>query len=56
MKKYRIIESDGRYLVKEIDTDQIIRNFLHRPRAKELANFLNGGGGFNGWTPKFILK
>ena len=56
VKKYKIVEKDERYLVKEVDTDKIIRNFRHKKSAKELSNFLNGGGGFNGWTPDFILK
>lgn len=54
--KYRIVEKDGRHIVEEVATKQVIRNYLRKEHAERLSKFLSSGGGFNGWTPRFILE
>jgi hypothetical protein len=34
----------------------MIDAFLFNDDALEYANFLEQGGGFNGWTPSFMLR
>ena len=42
--------------VLETKTNQVIASFAEHKTAKELLRHLNLGGGFDGWTPSFILK
>lgn len=53
----RLIPGEG-WCVVEVPTDQIITASFsdNGSSAKKTANFLNGGNGFNGWTPPFILR
>lgn len=44
------------WLVQETQTEQIINSFLFEEDALEYCNFMNRGGGFDGWTPHFMLK
>lgn len=52
MKKYKATPSG---FVHEKTTQQTIGKYRNAKVAKEVANFMNSGGGFNGWTPAFIL-
>jgi uncharacterized FlaG/YvyC family protein len=42
--------------VVETSTNQIIKTFPAPKEAKEFMRHLNLGGGFDGWTPSFMLK
>lgn len=42
--------------VIETTTNQIIKTFMVEKEAKQFLRHLNFGGGFDGWTPSFILK
>lgn len=42
--------------VKERETNQIINTFMFMDDAKEYCQFLENGGGFNGFTPAFMLN
>lgn len=44
------------YLVVETLTNQVIKSFYSREKAKKLLRHLNLGGGFDGWTPTFFMK
>lgn len=56
-KTYRVSENETQsFEVIEQPTQQMIRAFPDRANARKQANFLNGGNGFNGWTPPFILR
>lgn len=44
------------YDVVEIGTRQIIKTEMGKHEAKQMCGHLNGGGGFNGFTPEFFLK
>lgn len=54
------IRTDGKMEIIEKDTGHIIKTYdnpLHNKREiAEYLNFLNDGGGFDGWTPAFVLK
>lgn len=55
--KVAIATSDNHdYLVHEKTSDQYIKGFKTKEDAKKLMRHLNMGGGFDGWTPEFILK
>ena len=56
MKNYHVFESGQTFAVVEQATEQQITAYPARGKAKQTANFLNGGNGFNGWTPPFILR
>lgn len=43
------------WMVKEQATSQILAEFFFEDDAAEFTAFLNSGGGFAGFTPKFIL-
>lgn len=44
------------YSVLETKTEQIIQTFMQRDEAKGFLRHLNLGGGFDGFTPNFLLK
>ena len=53
---YKIITEKGKnYIVVETQTDQTIKSFSDFNQARKLMKFLNLGGGFDGWTPSFLL-
>lgn len=41
--------------VLETATNQIIKEYMAVPKARELVRHLNMGGGFDGFTPAFFL-
>lgn len=43
-------------VVREVPTGQIVGTFQKPREAKPFASFLNGGNGFNGYTPQFFLN
>ena len=52
------VDADFLWCVLESLDDQVqlIRAFSFEDDALALAAHLNGGGGFDGWTPTFILN
>jgi hypothetical protein len=44
------------YNVVETTTNQVIKTFKDHKDAKEFMRHLNLGGGFDGFSPTFILK
>lgn len=59
MKKYSIVpmQNDGNYFygVYEHATEQAIDFFYFEEDAKECMKFYGNGGGFDGFTPRFVL-
>jgi hypothetical protein len=53
---YKIFSNETKHTVVETTTMQEIRVFQEKDEAKNLMRFLNLGGAFDGWTPRFILK
>jgi hypothetical protein len=53
---YKIRNNSNRFEVFETTTNQLIGAFPTQKEAKDLLRHLNLGGGFDGWTPTFILK
>lgn len=49
-------DEDVVWLVEENSTGQIVGEFWFEDEAEELAKFLERGGGFNGFTPSFVLR
>lgn len=53
---YKIEEINSNFVVVETQTEQIVRAFNTRDKARKFMKFLNLGGAFDGWTPTFFLK
>jgi len=53
---YKIVRRKKQYCVLEIETNMIIRKYNYRSSASSLCQHLNLGGGFDGFTPPFILR
>ena len=54
---YKTIQTTSqKYNVIETTTNQIVKVFTLQKEAKEFMRHLNLGGGFDGWTPSFLLK
>lgn len=53
---YSVVSVKKKYYVKELKTNQKIAKFSTWNAAKKFKDHLNGGAGFNGFTPEFIIK
>lgn len=60
---YKVVEEAKRYIVVEsrktiTDTTEVVnlKTFNQKDEAKQFMRKLNGGSGFNGWTPNFFLN
>jgi hypothetical protein len=57
---YNLVEGKDKsmYDVLEETTSQVIKSFPGEKflEAREFMRHLNLGGGFDGWTPTFLLK
>lgn len=49
-------DNDFVWCVIEENTDQIIKVFSFEDDASSYCSFLNDGGGFDGFTPQFVLQ
>ena len=49
-------EHDYVWCVMEKATEQLIQAFMFSEDAQTYSDFLDKGGGFDGWTPTFILQ
>lgn len=52
---YKLVNRKNKHGVLEIQTNQIIKLFDNRNDARDLLRHLNLGGGFDGWTPSFMI-
>lgn len=48
--------SNGKYVVVETQTDQIMKVCDTNDEARKLMKHLNLGGGFDGFSPNFFTK
>jgi hypothetical protein len=53
---YKIKVTEKGVGVIETSTNQIIREFKGIDKARKFLRHLNLGGGFDGWTPSFLLR
>lgn len=53
---YKIKMIDNGVAVIETSTNQTIRHFKGLEPARKFLRHLNLGGGFDGWTPTFLLR
>tara|TARA_Y100000389_G_scaffold54036_1_gene49892 strand:- start:22156 stop:22356 length:201 start_codon:yes stop_codon:yes gene_type:complete len=51
---YSVRKRTEGFVVVEQSTKQDIAKFNDRDEARQLCRSLNLGGGFNGWTPRFM--
>lgn len=56
MKNYITVRDFNKTEIIETQTDQVIARLESHSTAKHMANCLNRGSGFDGWTPAFILE
>lgn len=49
-------ENSDLWKVIERPTDQIIKRNLSHKEARQLVRHFNLGGGFDSWTPSFLLS
>lgn len=54
---YKLIEGENKktFYVKETTTDLVIESFSNFTEAKKFMRHLNLGGGFDGFTPEFMV-
>ena len=55
---YNLIEDEKHnyFWIEETLTKQLIKKVVGFKEAKQTMRYLNLGGGFDGWTPAFMLK
>jgi hypothetical protein len=53
---YKVVKDNFGYNVLETGTDQIMKVCESQEEAKKLMKHLNLGGGFDGFTPSFIVS
>jgi len=53
---YKTIKNNSNYGVFETKTEQVIATVNSETEARNITRMYNFGGGFAGWTPKFILN
>lgn len=53
---YQVVNDAGLFHVVEVETEQVIKDFVFLNEARAFAKKLNNGLGFDGWTPNFFLK
>ena len=60
VKNYKVeleaATDEGHWVVVEVPTGQVVDQRHNCRDAKIRANVLNGGSGFNGYTPPFMLN
>lgn len=53
---YKVVEINGSYCVEEKTTGHILEAYDSQEEAKKKMKFFNLGGGFDGFSPSFILS
>jgi hypothetical protein len=56
MMHYKIVETDGKFVVLEKPTNIELKQFQDKEQARVFLRHLNFGGGFDGWTPAFMQQ
>lgn len=61
MSNYHVVpvmteDNDFIWCVIENKTEQLIQAFAFEDEAEYYSEFLNDGGGFDGFTPTFVLQ
>ena len=56
MANYFIKKQENKYHIMENATDQSVMTFDSYDAAKKQVKHLNSGGGFDGWTPAYLLQ
>ena len=56
MMNYKVLWHNNHYNVVENNTDLVLKRTKNKNVAIDFCDFLNRGGGFDGWTPEFILN
>lgn len=57
MSKYNIKKvSDGEFVLHETASCNVIAKFSRWNDAKMASKFFSNGGGFDGWTPAFMVE
>lgn len=56
MKNYKVLHNENHYDVVEVPTGNVVCTGENSRELKVFANRLNGGLGFNGWTPVHFLN
>jgi len=53
---YKMFNDLGSYKVLETTTEQTVGLFSTELEARKFLRHLNFGGGFDGWSPAFVLR
>lgn len=54
--RYQILTDDENgFLIQEKTTGLVVEEFVDQEEARWYCKFLNLGGAFDGWTPRFML-
>ena len=53
---YKMLNDLGKYKVLEVATEQSVGIFETQTEARKFLRHLNLGGGFDGWSPSFMLR
>lgn len=53
---YKVIKEGKDFFIKETQTNEVVLILNDMRSAQEAARKLNLGAGFDGFTPKFMLK
>jgi len=53
---YKIVKIDEQYSILETATGHYVYSHPSKNEAKKMLKHFNLGGGFDSWTPAFILK
>jgi hypothetical protein len=53
---YKMLNDLGTYKVLEVATEQSVGSFETQTEARKFLRHLNLGGGFDGWSPAFVLR
>jgi len=54
MRKYKVVKDNKEFLLIEKNTNALLKKSSNKSNLMKLAKYLEGGGGFNGWTPAFV--
>lgn len=53
---YKIVSTSELHQILETATEQVIESFPTREEARKMLRHFNLGGGFDGYTPTFMVK
>lgn len=56
MSKYKISKVNDVYELIELSTGELIKKNRSYAKVNKMKTFLENGGGFDGFTPNFIVK